>query len=206
MSSAESSERLRLFCAVELPARLRARAFDHLKQLRASVPQVKASWEREEKLHVTLKFFGATEAARLSALTEAAARVVAGIAPFELTLEDVGAFPSVREPRVLWLGVMDTQGELRRLQQQLETACAATGFARDERPFHAHVTLARIRTANANARRLAHYQRQLGFAPQPFTVNELVIMRSDLGPNGSQYTPLARLALQSVEPGQPLSA
>src|SRR5438270_6636724 len=139
MSSAESSERLRLFCAVELPARLRARAFDHLKQLRASAPQVKASWEREEKLHVTLKFFGATEAARLSALTEAAARAVAGIAPFELTLEDVGAFPSAREPRVLWLGVTDTHGQPRRLQRHLETACAAPGLAPYHRRPHAHV-------------------------------------------------------------------
>ena len=192
MSLPEPATHLRLFYALELPADVRARAFDHLKRLREHAPTVKVSWEHEEKLHLTLKFLGKTEPARVSALTDAAARAAATIAPFRLTLAGVGGFPSTHRPRILWLGITDTQGQLARLHERLEAECAPLGFAPDPRPFHAHVTLARIRTADAATRQLAHYHRQLGFAPLAFNVNELILMRSDLTAKGAQYTPLAR--------------
>ena len=192
MSQPESPTHLRLFYAIELPAAVRARAYDHLKQLRAHAPTVKVSWEREEKLHITLKFLGKTEPARVSALTEAA-RAATNVAPFELTLAGAGGFPSVHKPRVLWLGITDLQGQLARLHEHLEAECAPLGFPPEPRPFHAHVTIARFRTADATARHLAHYHRQLGFAPLPFTAHEIILMRSDLTPKGSQYTPLARI-------------
>jgi RNA 2',3'-cyclic 3'-phosphodiesterase len=192
MNTHEPAPRLRLFCAITLSDVVRVRAYDHLRRLRESAPQVKASWERAEKLHVTLKFLGATAAERLGALTEAAARAASSVSSFELTLAGAGAFPPTRAPRILWLGVEDTHGRLASLHERLETECAAAGFPRDSRPLHAHVTLARIRAANAAARRLAHYHQLLGFAPLRFTVNALLLMRSDLAPNGSQYTTLAR--------------
>jgi 2'-5' RNA ligase len=96
---------------------------------------------------------------------------------------------------VLWLGAEDASGRLAQLYERLEAECAAAGFAREPRPFHAHLTLARIRTVNAAARRLAREHAALEFAPAPFPVNELLVMRSDLGPGGSQYTVLARCAL-----------
>src|SRR5205085_11056351 len=108
--------------------------------LRASAPQVKASWEREEKLHITLKFIGETEAERLPLLTEAATRTAARVTSFELTLEGAGVFPPTRDPRVLWLGIKDPQGQLARLHERLEAECATAGFTRDPRPFPAHVT------------------------------------------------------------------
>jgi len=201
MSTSTTAARLRLFCAVELPAELRARAHAHLARLRESAPQVKASWERAEKLHITLKFLGETEAGQVAALTEAAARAAAGVPSFELALAGAGTFPNAHNPRVLWLGVEDSSGQLARLQQRLEAECAAAGFPRDARDFHAHVTLARLRTANAAARQLARAHEQLGFAPAQFTVGELIIMRSDLGPGGSRYATLARCAFQPAELG-----
>src|SRR5919205_4141575 len=155
MSDTDTHKRLRLFCAVELPAELRARAYEHLVRLRESAPHVKASWEREEKLHVTIKFFGDVEASRVAALTDATARAANAVPSFELKLSGAGTFPPNGNPRVLWLGVEDASGRLAQLQQRLEDECAAAGFPRDTRPFHAHVTLARLRAANAAARRLA---------------------------------------------------
>jgi RNA 2',3'-cyclic 3'-phosphodiesterase len=204
MSTPDAPPRLRLFCAIELPAELRARAFAHLKRLRDSAPSVKASWERAEKLHITLKFFGETEAGRLSAVTEAVARAAAAAQPFDLTMAGAGTFPTGHNPRVLWLGAADPTGQLARLYERLEAECAAAGFPREARPFHAHITLARVRTANAAARRLARYHTQLGFPPASFQAHELTLMRSDLGPGGSRYTPLERLAFKAREPTQPL--
>lgn len=192
MSTSATPARPRLFCAIELPAELRARAAEHLARLRENAPNVKATWERAEKMHITLKFFGEVEAARVAALTEAVTRAAAVAPSFELSLEGAGTFPPGGNPRVLWLGTKDATERLAHLQQRLEDECEAAGFPREPRPFHAHVTLARLRAANAAARHLARYHRKLGFAPLAFPVNELVLMRSALGPGGSQYTPLAR--------------
>lgn len=200
MTQTELPTRLRLFCAVELSAAARTCALAHvahLARLRAGAPHVNATWERVEKLHLTLKFLGATAAERVPALLEAAAQAAARVSPCELTLADTGVFPVGRNPRVLWLGVQDPTGQLALLQQRLETTCAAVGFARDARPFHAHVTLARLRTVDAAARTLARQHSLLKFEPVPFPLNELVVMRSDLGPGGSQYTPLSRHLLSN---------
>lgn len=182
---------LRVFCAVELPASVRERAAAHIADLRSRVPDVRGGWERPEKLHVTLKFLGEIEPARSAELLSAAERAARSVQPFELCLEGAGVFPPRGLPRVLWLGIADTSGALARLQQRLESECAAAGFQREDRPFHPHVTIARLRRPEG-ARRLGALHREKGFAPAAFSVNSLVVLRSELGPGGSRYTELAR--------------
>jgi RNA 2',3'-cyclic 3'-phosphodiesterase len=184
-------ERWRVFCAVELPPQVRARAADHATRLRNRSTEVRASWPRADNLHLTLKFLGETAQARVEALSNAASRAALSIRPFDLTLEGAGAFPPRGSPRVLWLGINDASGGLVKLQSQLEDECEAAGFAREERPFHPHLTLARIR-APQGARELARLHRETGFAAIEFHVAELVVMRSELGPGGSRYTEISR--------------
>ena len=80
------------------------------------------------------------------------------------------------------------------MQRALETECAADGFPREPRPFKPHLTLARIRSPQG-AHELAATHRETPFEPQRFKVSELVVMRSELGPGGSRYTPLSRHTL-----------
>jgi 2'-5' RNA ligase len=187
----EGRTTLRVFCAVELPDEVRSRAAERMRRLRAEFPGVRASWEKPEKLHITLKFLGEIEPARVEALSNAAARAVADIEPFELTVNEPGAFPPHGQPRVLWLGIRDDSGRLAFMQRALETACAAAGFGRESRAFKPHLTLARLRSPHG-ARELADAHRESPFEPQTFKVSELVVMRSELGPRGSRYTPLSR--------------
>lgn len=182
-----AASRWRLFCAIELPEELRNRAVAHIAHLREQLPDVRASWERTEKLHITLKFFGDIEESRAHALSQAIERSANSAAPFTLDIAGARAFPTHGPPRVIWLGLRDAQGQLARLHESLESECAAAGFARDERRFHPHITLARLRP-NAGARDLATLHRQLGFPAHSLHVNELVLMRSELGPKGSRYT------------------
>lgn len=193
-----SASSLRLFCAIELPQELRARAAEHIARLREKMPRVRAGWERAEKLHITLKFFGDVEESRTPALMLAAERAASAVAPFTLTVADAGAFPLHGQPRVLWLGLRDSSGALARLQNHLEDECAAAGFKREERPFHPHITIARLRQP-AGARQLAALHLELGFPAMEMTVNELVLMRSELGPNGSRYTVLTLYKLTGGE-------
>lgn len=185
---------LRLFCAVELSPEVRARAAAHIARLREKMPHVRAGWEREEKLHITMKFFGAVEHTRADALSQAIDRAAGIVAPFTLNIADAGAFPTHAKPRVLWLGVHDTDGHLSRLYETLEHECAAAGFTRDDRTFHPHITIARLRHP-AGTRELADLHRELGFPSIELPVNEIVLMKSELGPKGSCYTALSHHGL-----------
>ncbi len=185
----------RVFCAVELPEEVRARAADHIKYLRAHAAQVKASWDRSEKLHITLKFIGEIETARTSELAQALDAATSGSAPFEISIEGTGTFPPRGVPRVLWLGVRDEQGELVRLQKRLEDECEGRRFPREERSFNPHLTIARLR-APAGARQLAALHQETTFATEAFNVSDIILIRSELRADGSRYTPLSRHLLR----------
>ncbi len=192
----EGSTTLRVFCAIELPEEIRSRVAERIRRLRAEFSDVRASWEKPEKLHVTLKFLGDIEPARVEALSLAASRAVANLEPFRLTIGEPGAFPTHGRARVLWLDLVDDAGSLALMQRALETECAADGFPREQRPFKPHLTLARIRSPQS-AHELAAAHRETPFELQRFKVSELVVMRSELGPSGSRYTPLSRHRLGS---------
>jgi 2'-5' RNA ligase len=182
---------VRVFCALELPAEVRDRAAAHIARLRELAPEVRASWERTEKLHITLKFLGEIAPERIETLSGAASRAARMSQPFTLALSGAGAFPPGGSPRILWLGINDSAGALLRLQSHLEEECAAAGFAREERPFHPHLTLARIR-APQGARELARLNQEAGFEAIEFPVTNFVVMCSELGPGGSRYTEISR--------------
>ncbi len=187
----EQKSSWRLFCAVNLPGELKARAAEHQGHLRAAAPQVRASWEQPGKLHLTLKFLGESELPRVEALTRAAGRAAEGLRPFELSVAGTGSFPPRGAPRVLWLGVEDSSGLLARLHARLEEECAREGFPRESKPFRPHLTLARLRSREG-AERLAALHRESRFEPQTFKVSELVVVRSELLPDGARHTPISR--------------
>jgi RNA 2',3'-cyclic 3'-phosphodiesterase len=189
-----SASSLRVFFALELPAEVRARAANHIARLREAAPTVRASWEREEKLHITLKFLGEIAPDRVEALSGAAARAAASSQPFTLALKGAGAFPPRGNPRVLWLGLEDSSGALAHLQTRLEEECAAAGFPREARPFHPHLTLARLR-APQGSRELAKMHQETGFEPIGFEVTDLILIQSELGAGGSRYTEVSRHSL-----------
>ncbi len=180
-------EQWRVFCAVALPEEVRARAAAHLARLREAFPKARASWARTDALHITLKFLGEIETARVEDLSGAAARAASGFQSFELAIEGTGTFPPRGMPRVLWLGVTDVSGQLAKLQQRLEEECAAVGFAREMRHFHPHLTIARLR-APADTQGLATLHREMDFERAAFSVQELLVIRSELGAGGSRYT------------------
>jgi 2'-5' RNA ligase len=196
----EGDENWRVFCALELPPEIAQQATDHINRLRRQFPWVAASWNRDGAFHITLKFIGAmphSSVARFSLATERATR---NVSSFVLSVQGSGAFPAKGTPRVLWLGIDDISGDLGRLQSQLEEECAAEGFAKDERTFHAHLTLARFRRPQGT-RELAAAHKSGGFAAIEFLVSELLVIRSELSNAGSKYSVISRHPLQSGQAG-----
>ncbi len=196
----DESARLRVFCAVPLSEEVRESASQHIELLRERAPDARASWERPEKLHITLKFLGEIEPSRVVALSLAAERAAMQINSFTLSIEGAGAFPPRGLPHVLWLGIKDETGNLSSLQQSLEREAEREGFTRDERAFHPHLTIARLRKPEG-ARQLAALHQQTGFEAVSFPVSKLLVIRSELGPKGSRYTEISAHKLRERQVG-----
>jgi len=188
-------ESWRLFVAIELPAGTRKRLQEHIDRLRKSVPDARASWVREENLHLTLKFFGDTPVSQIETLSQATKRTASEAPPFELFLRGCGAFPPRGQPRVLWIGIEDPSGQLGKLRQALEDECANAGFAREQRRFHPHLTIARLRKPQGS-RQVAALHEEIGFDAETVGASALAVVRSELRSEGSRHTVISRHDLQ----------
>ncbi|HKR14026.1 MAG TPA: RNA 2',3'-cyclic phosphodiesterase [Pyrinomonadaceae bacterium] len=177
----------RTFCAIELPEQVRAQLQDHVRRLREAVPDASASWSRPENVHLTLKFFGNVSKEKLPRISEAAERTARELTSFSIRIGGTGAFRA----QVLWIGVEDPSGQLTALQRRFDEECAREGFAKEDRAYKPHLTLARLRRPEG-ARKLAGAHLQIKFAFTEISVNEFVVFRSQLSPKGSIYTPISK--------------
>jgi 2'-5' RNA ligase len=173
-----------LFVAVALPDEVRSELARAAAAVEASVPGARAV--PPENLHLTLKFLGRVEGDSVDAVSRAVAAVAARARPFRARLDGVGAFPNERRARVAWAGLRDEAGELRALAAAVSGAVEPLGFAREEREWRAHVTIARVKPP-APAPRLA----EMAVAPLTFEVRALTLFSSTLGRPAARYTPLA---------------
>lgn len=131
---------MRLFVAVNLGAQERKRIHRALKALRDTDYPVR--WLDPDAFHLTLKFMGSVDPRRLDDLKAVQDRVAASNRPFTLSIGGVGAFPTIRRPRVMWVGV-DPSPALRCLKQDLEWGMTECGLERETRAFHPHLTVGR---------------------------------------------------------------
>lgn len=131
---------MRLFIALNIPAPERERIHEAATPLRdAGLP---VRWLEPERFHLTLKFLGDVRAEMLPIVEKVVDRVAEATGGFSLKIGGFGAFPTIRRPRVLWIGV-EPSPALRCLKQDLEWGLANHGFERETRAFHPHITLGR---------------------------------------------------------------
>lgn len=187
----------RVFCAVELPQTARRLVLSHIAHLKEKVPHAKASWAHDANLHLTLKFLGEIPTASVADFSKAVSRAVSQVQPFSIRFEHTGIFPAHGQSRVLWIGIKDPSTRLVELHARLEDESAQVGFAKEARPFHPHLTIARLRQAD-NARALAAAHQQMEFDPLEIAVAELLVIRSELSSAGSKYTVVSRHAFFGV--------
>jgi len=183
---------LRLFVAVELPASVRRALGELARDLARCRADVK--WVEEENFHLTLKFLGEVDQARLPEVQEALARAARGAKPFSFEATGTGAFPSPGRPRVIWVGVGRGAEELGSLAARVDAELARVGFAAEARPFSPHLTLGRVRSPRGVGD-LVRALEQACFPAREVPVGEIVLFQSVLGRAGPVYTPVARYRL-----------
>ena len=151
---------------------------------------IPVSWTPEHNLHLTLKFLGETPASRVNELAGLMAEAGRGIPPFTLRIEEAGAFPTLRTPRVLWIGIREPLELVRKLHQNMENALSGAGFPRDERPFHPHVTVGRVRGRVAPGWGETYASAVSGVAFDTVSVASYRVYESRLSPSGANYSVL----------------
>ena len=175
---------LRLFVAVNLDPRVRqavAAAVAPLRDVERAV-----SWVAEPNLHLTLRFLGEQPGERVGELRQALVGAAAQVPTHALVLRGLGAFPSLRRPRVLWLGV-EANDASATLYQKVDDACASLGFGREARDFHPHVTLGRVRPRATPAPATLAAAERLLDSIWTTAVTSVDLMSSRLGPGGARY-------------------
>jgi 2'-5' RNA ligase len=180
-----------LFVAIPLPADLAVEASTALPD----IPELRRV--RPEHLHITLAFLGAVSQERLAEVIAATRAAAATQPPFTVTLEGVGRFPESGAPRVIWMGIVQGARETTNLAAALRRALSEGGLPFDDKPFRAHVTLARIPqdADRATARAIAATTDRLRAPKLRFEVDALIPFESVLSPKGARYIPAAAVPL-----------
>ena len=190
---------IRAFIAIDLSAEIIQRLEEVAGQLKQRLDGMQIRWVPVENIHLTLKFLGDVSMTNLEVLKKILLSESSNHPTFEMSVGELGAFPSLRRPRVIWVGVT-APSELNALQHGIETETARLGYQHENRDFSPHLTLGRI-SRNASSQE-AH---QIGQVLDSFKVGflgatrvrEVYLYRSDLRPGGAVYTRLMTALLQS---------
>ena len=194
-------EQIRSFIAIELPEEAK-RGLAKLRRALEKDEHKFVKWVDPGGIHLTLKFLGNIPSKRIAEITEATEKATQGTPPFHLEISGLGVFPSLKQVRVFWVGIGGELDKLSRLQQSIDSALAALGFAKEERPFVPHLTLARIRegTSPPERRSFGELVDSTTFEDKyPVEVEAIRLMRSQLTPAGAIYTCLSVVGLGHQE-------
>jgi len=180
---------MRLFVAIELDKQVKDELVAAQTRLREFDRTVR--WPRPEQMHLTLKFLGEVPDEQAQAVCNAAGAVAAQVEPFEVYLASCGCFPPRGRVRIVHAGVVDqSRHNLQRCRDLCEQGFAELGFAREHRPFTAHLTVGRVREDRTDGRLRAAVE-QLRCEAISQSVGALCVVQSILSPAGARYTNVA---------------
>jgi 2'-5' RNA ligase len=179
---------IRTFIALTIPEDVKAVIGTAMSELKARNHAVR--WVKPQGLHITLKFLGDIPEQTVAPLAADLDKASALCPPLTLKLEGFGAFPNVRRPRVVWVGLEGDMHELSKLAKAIDKACIAYGVTGERRPFSGHITLGRLKAPT-----------MVDLAINPvkglFKASQVLLYQSVLLPSGAQYNVLHRSSLGS---------
>ncbi len=181
---------MRCFIALEFPPEVKSRIYSDLKKEMQEKPELK--WVTRDNLHLTLKFLGEIPENQVEKL----ARELESLKKekkIEVKLGGLGSFLDHGSVRVLWIGIDRGNREIEKLAKKVENLTAKLGFPREKRPFVPHLTVARARKHSKRRFRPTDFKTELNIPP--FTVNELILFKSTLTPEGPIYEKLKVIKL-----------
>jgi len=180
---------------IALPTQSNAQQAISEIQIKLKATQADVKWESQDKFHITLVFLGNVEQPKLESLSIALNKSFQQFPSFTIEYESIGAFPNLRSPRVIWLGTKTNQTVLD-LQATAGRICAEFGFPKEDRAFHPHITLGRVK-GTRNLVHLTEAIKTITFEPIKTFCSDILLMKSELHPSGSIYTILKSFPLHT---------
>jgi 2'-5' RNA ligase len=186
--------RVRTFIAIDPGKPIRDRIIALQETMARTGAGVK--WVEPDNLHVTLLFLGEVDMLEVPTLCQAVADTVGRTPSFPMSIENVGAFPNLRRPRILWVGVGEGVQEVVALHDALETPLLELGcYRREDRQYTPHLTLGRVTSDRPVQKLAATLTSRAGWQGGATTVREIHVMSSELTSQGPIYTVLSRARL-----------
>ncbi len=188
---------IRAFLAVELSCDIRQNVSSFQTQLKESLPHM--NWVRSESIHLTLNFLGSIEPSFIPQLLSVLKPIGERTDKFSLDVQGVGVFPNSQRPQVIWVGVSGQTQSLQRLVLNVAAALEPLGFPLEEKAYHPHLTLARVKRENVSVgsalleNGVLESDCHLGM----LTIDRFILFQSDLNPSGACYTALATVLLSA---------
>ncbi len=181
---------MRCFVAVPVSEDVRQAA----TQLQRELEQegVRAKWVEGENLHLTLRFLGEIPESQASCLGQQLESLGEKMVPFWVQIGGLGTFPPRGRPRVIWAGVPAGAAELEALAREVNRIAVQVGLPGEERPWHAHLTLGRVKGACPRRALETTAKRILG----RMLVQEMILYQSVLRPTGPIYRALRCVAFR----------
>jgi RNA 2',3'-cyclic 3'-phosphodiesterase len=181
---------IRAFIAIDLSPEIRRMLEQVTLQLKERLGDAPIRWAPTQNIHLTLMFLGDVSVKNLEMLKKVLQNEVSSHHSFEFSVGGVGAFPNNRHARVIWVGV-EAPAELLNVQRGIEAAVSRLGYAREERPFSAHLTLGRV-SRNATSKDIHLISDVLESTKVGFLgvtqVDSIHLLKSDLRPTGAVYS------------------
>ncbi len=182
------SDIIRTFIAFRLPENI----ISHIRMIQEKIKiyGFKVGWVKPENIHLTLKFLGEISRQNVDIVAQCMAETAKQYSPLKFSAKGFGVFPTVKRPKVLWIGLNGDTYPLIQLQKDLEDRLDSSGFPKEGRGFKAHLTLGRAR-AEIDPRQLVEVMEKFsGIESEHFAADKMILFRSELKPSGAVYTEL----------------
>lgn len=182
----QTEEKIRTFVATKISSELEKELANFIEELRKIRREVK--WVKPESVHLTLKFLGNIPPTNVVDVSKAVSSATREFSNFQLTTGEKGAFPSLKRPRIFWLGLAEENDQtLIPLRNRIEDELAQIGFEKEKRKFHPHLTVGRVHSPK-NIDEMTQKFMDYPFPEIRFNVDEILIMKSQLTPRGAIYS------------------
>ncbi len=175
---------LRCFIAIGMPEPIKREISEIIELMKKYDVDVK--WVEMENIHITLKFLGKTPETLLPRIRKSLSTIALSYEPFYIKIYDIGMFPNRRYPRIIWIGVEDSE-IVKRLQKDIEDSMESLGYQREDKEFHPHLTIGRVRSQKGMANLINQLDTFKGKNLGSIEVNNIKLMRSELRPTGAKY-------------------
>jgi len=189
---------MRTFIAVELQKDVVDAVDRFLTKTTQEIKNNKISWVKKENLHITIKFLGEIEEKQVETINKVLSEISKSIESFEVEIKEIGVFPNLNYPRVIWIEVKDETNNLVSLANLVEEKLAKFGFQKEDKEFTAHLTIGRVKKLNNLSEIKTYVEKYKSIEFGKSKIDSITFFQSILKPEGPEYKVINKFFLNEI--------